>query len=129
MNYSPAQIAEYEEMLRTLELISADDHIVEIDKGDYWEKLLCFYSQVRGTYYYTNEAVCFVGGFAGSTNWAVKYSDIRKIEKCMIGILMPFGVRLHFYDEKKDKIRKYKMSVLKRDNWIAFLTERAPRQE
>lgn len=124
MNYAPEKVAEFEEMLRTLELISADDHIVEIDKGDYWEKLLCFYSQVRGTYYYTNEAVCFVGGFAGSTNWSVKYKDLRKVEKCQISLFMPFGVRLSFYDEDKDKIRKYKMSVLKRDRWIAFLTER-----
>ena len=38
---------------------------------------------------------------------------------------MPFGIRVHYYDEKKDKIRKHKMSVLKRDRWIAFLTERS----
>lgn len=124
MDYTPEKIAEFEQMLQTLELISPSDHIVEIDKGDYWEKILLFYSQVRGTYYYTNEAVCFVGGFAGTTNWAVKYKDIRQIDKCLIGLFMPFGVRLHFYDADKDKIRKYKMSVLKRDRWIKFLTER-----
>ncbi|MCR5593300.1 MAG: hypothetical protein K6F79_06100 [Saccharofermentans sp.] len=125
MDYTPEKIAEFEEMLRTLELISASDRIVEVDKGDYWEKILCFYSQVRGTYYYTEEAVCFVGGFAGSTNWSVKYKDIKKIEKCLIGFFMPFGIRVHYYDEKKDKIRKHKMSVLKRDRWIALLTERS----
>ena len=125
MDYTPEKIADIEAGLRTLELISDGEHVTEAVKGDYWEKLLCFYSQVRGEYYFTADKIMFAGGFAGSTNWAVKFKDIKKIEKCSVGLFMPFGVRMHFYDEKKDKVRSYKLSLLKRETWIDYLTQKA----
>ena len=121
--------AEMEKNLIENELIKEGDHIVHKEAGDYWEKLLCFYTQVRGYYYCTGDCLVFVGGFGGTTNWSVRYSDIKKFEKCTVGPFIPTGIRITFYDEKKGKDRKYKMSVLGRSKWLEFLGKKVPKNQ
>lgn len=129
MELSPERASEIEQNLIENELMRQGDHIVHSEKGDYWEKLLCFYSQVRGCYYCTKEALVFVGGFAGTTSWSVRYSDIKKYEKCTVGPFIPTGIRITFYDEKKGKDRKYKMSVLGRAKWLEFFGKNVPQNQ
>jgi len=130
MELSPERAAEIEQNLIENELMRQGDHITHSEKGDYWEKLLCFYTQVRGYYYCTEESLIFVGGFAGTTFWSVRYQDIKEFKKCAIGPLIQFiptGIRITFHDEKKGKDRKYKMSVLGRDKWMSFLGQKVPK--
>lgn len=129
MQLTPERKAEIEQNLIENELMRQGDEIIHSENGDYWEKFLCFYMQTRGCYYCTKEALVFVGGFAGSTFWSVRYSDIKKYEKCAVGPLIPIiptGVRITFYDEKKGKDRKYKMSVLGRAKWLEFFDKTIP---
>jgi hypothetical protein len=81
MDLTPERKAEIEQNLIENELMRQGDEIIHSENGDYWEKFLCFYMQTRGCYYCTKEALVFVGGFAGSTFWSVRYSDIKKYEK------------------------------------------------
>ena len=129
MDLTPERKAEIEQNLIENELIKQGDHLVHSERGDYWEKLLCFYSQVRGYYYCTTECLVFVGGFAGSTFWSVRYKDIKKFEKCTVGPFIPTGIRITFYDEKMGKDRKYKMSVMGRAKWLSFLDQNVPKNQ
>ncbi|MCR5049405.1 MAG: hypothetical protein K6A37_10670 [Saccharofermentans sp.] len=42
-----------------------------------------------------------------------------------VGPFIPTGIRITFYDEKKGKDRKYKMSVMGRAKWLSFLGQNA----
>lgn len=124
MGHPPSNANEMFASLKDNNLIAQDEVLETAEKGDYYERLLCFYSQVRGAYYFTDRSVVFVGGFAGTTNWAVRYADIRRIKKCSVGPFLPFGVKIFYYDENKDKERSYKLSLLNRDKWIKFLEDK-----
>ena len=67
-----------------LDLELQEGEVVEKEiKGDYWEKTLCFYSQKRGTYWFTNKRIIFRGGFIASIE--IPYADIESIKTCNVG--------------------------------------------
>lgn len=118
------EIKEINDNLKEASLMDKDDSVEIIEKGDYWEKLLCFSSQVRGIYYFTKKNVIFVGGFAGTTSFSIPYKNIKELKKCNVGLFIPCGVKVIFHDDKKDKDKSYKLSLLKRDKWIKFIEEK-----
>ena len=64
-------------------------------KSDYWEKTLCFYSQKRGKYWFTNQRIVFRGGFA--TILEIPYADIESVQLCNVGGLVqiiPTGIKV-----------------------------------
>ncbi len=122
--YSQNQIFEMENSLKQTNLIDQDDNIIFIEKGDYWEKLLLFKSQVRGYYYFTRKNIVFIGGLASSTTLSIPYKNIVSLKKCSIGPFLPFGLMVEVYNEKKNKNIKYKLSLMKRDDKINFIQER-----
>ena len=124
INVDKSEYAEIEKDLKEASLIDADDELIDVEAADYWEQFLCFQSQVRGHYYFTKKAMIFLGGIAANTQWKVNYKDIKKLEFCGIALFLPFGIRVHAYDEKKGKIKKYKTSFLKRKNRMEFLKEK-----
>lgn len=115
------ELKEIENTLKEENLIDEDDFLEFTDKGDYWEKFLIFNNQIRGYYYYTNKAIIFIGGALGSTKWIIRYSDIKNISKAKIALFMPTGIKLVVFDKEKNKTKKYKMSVLKRDKWLEYI--------
>lgn len=125
MKFTPERINQIEQSLIDGKVMQPGDHIQEYIQGDYWEKFLCFYSQIRGYYYFTNESVIFVGGLAGSTFWGVKYKNIKEMKKCNVAFFIPTGISITGYDEIKGKDVKYKLSVMKRQNWIDYIAQRA----
>ncbi|NLL78465.1 MAG: hypothetical protein GX234_01405 [Clostridiales bacterium] len=64
----------------------------------------------------------FVSGW-GVNSFAVKYSDIREIKKCMISMFIPTGILVTAVDEN-GKNKKYKCSVMKRAQWMEFLSKK-----
>lgn len=120
MALKPAKQAEWEKTLKELELISEDDCIVEHVQGDRWT----FSSQTRGNFFFTKEKFVFVGGF-GLKSFAVKYSDIKEIKKCMISMFIPTGIRVTAFNPESGKEERYKCSVMKRKNWMAYLSEKS----
>ena len=118
------QNSNIENSLREANLMENDDFLITTIGGDYWQKFLIFPNQVRGYYYFTNKRIIFIGGFAGSTKWFVPYKNIKSVEKCFAGPFIPCGIKIEFFDETKNTEKKYKMSVLKRGEWINFIKER-----
>ena len=117
-------LAEMEKDLKEANIMEADDELIETESADYWEKFLFIQSQVRGYYYFTKKAMIFLGGIAANTQWKVNYTDIKKLEFCGVGLFLPFGIRVHAWDEKKGKIKVYKTSFFKRKERMAFLKEK-----
>lgn len=111
----------WEQTLKEVELLEDGEVIEEYVKGDYWETLG---GQSRGQYIFTNRKVIFVSGF-GLKHVAIKYSDIKEIKKCMISMFIPTGIKLTAFDEKKGKNVKHKLSVMKRADWINFLSAKS----
>lgn len=122
MNLKEKKKIEIEASLKEAELIAADDFIVENTKGDLWS----FLSQVRGNYYFTNSNLVFIGGLAGIDSFSIPYSSITDLKTCNVGGIIPIiptGIKVT-YTDKDGKICKKKCSVMKRKEWIAFLSER-----
>ena len=127
MGMTQEKMAEMENGLREMSLMSAEDHLLETVQGDYWERLLFFYSQTRGHVFFTTGTIAFVGGLGGLNNWSIPYSDIKQVELCNIGPLIPFfpmGIRIRFLDKKKGKETAYKLGLLNRKKWLAYLEEK-----
>lgn len=125
MQLNNTQIYEIEKNLKENNTISNDDHLIVAEKGDYWSKFLIFNMQERGCYYFTNEKIIFAGGLGGAyIILNIPYKNIRNIKKCNVGLFIPCGILLTVYDENKQKEVKYRLSLLKRDNWIRFIEER-----
>ncbi len=120
MKLPEAKRLEWEKTLKEAELISASDSIEEHTQGDYWT----LGSQTRGNYFFTKEKLVFISGW-GLNNFAIKYSDIRGLKKSQISFIIPTGITVTALDPEKGKEKKYKCSVMKRKEWIAYLSERA----
>ena len=107
--------AKWEETLRELELLNEGETIEDHTAGDSWS----WTGQTRGNYFFTKDKLIFVSGF-GIDNFVIKYNDIKAIKKCFVGPFIPTGIKLTALNEK-GKEKKYKLSVMKRNNWIQLL--------
>lgn len=120
MALTEAKKQEWEGTLRQLELMSADDGIEEHTQGDYWWLV----TQTRGNFFFTKEKLIFVSKF-GFDNFAIKYTDIRRIKKSFVGPFIPTGITVTAVDPEKGKEKKYKCSVMKRQHWMDLISKRA----
>lgn len=122
MGYTEQKKREFEASFRENGMMSDTDTIVDSTKGDLWENL----SQIRGTYFFTQERLIFIGGLMGSSNFSAPYNKITELKLCNVGALirlLPTGIRVVYTDEN-GKTAKKRLSVMKRKNWLAFLCEK-----
>ena len=125
MKLAPSKKEKWEQTLKELELITADDVIEEHTQGDLWT----FMSQTRGNYFFTKEKFIFVSGF-GLENFSVAYGDISGMKTCNVGGLIPIiptGIKVSFMNSEGKMVTK-KCSVMKRKEWIAYLVERGAKE-
>lgn len=125
MKLAQSKKEKWEQTLKELELIAADDVIEEHTQGDLWT----FMSQTRGNYFFTKEKFIFVSGF-GLENFSVAYGDISGLKTCNVGGLIPIiptGIKVSFMDSQGKMVTK-KCSVMKRKEWIAYLVERGAKE-
>jgi len=104
-----------ENNLKIAGLMDNDDSLIATERGGYWKKTILINSKVKGYYYFTEKAIIFIGGFASSTQWSIKFKDIKKIQKNSL-----FGAIIETEDEN-NKIIKHKISMLKRNYWVDFI--------
>ncbi len=104
-----------ENNLKIAGLMDNDDSLITTERGNFWKKTIFLNSKVRGYYYFTEKRIIFIGGFASSTQWSIKYKDIKNIQKNSI-----FGIIMETEDEN-GKIIKYKLSLLKRNYWFDYI--------
>ena len=116
------KLKECEQYLKEGNLLEDNDKLLIVEKGDYWEKILFFNMQSRGYFYFTKKCIIFIGDL-GATKFKAPYKSIKDIKKCNVGLFIPTGIKLTVFDEKKNKNKTYKMSLLKRDKWIKYIEE------
>lgn len=119
MGLSEKDKNEWEKVLREGDLMKEGDSIVESVKGDYY-----YLGQNRGTYFFTNKAVIFVSGFGG-TSAVLPYKNIKEIKKCFVGPFIPTGIKVTVFDEEKGKEKKHKLSLLSRQQWMDYLSNKS----
>ncbi len=125
MKLAQSKKEKWEQTLKELKLIDADDVIEEHTQGDLWT----FASQVRGNYFFTKEKFVFAGGF-GLDNFSVAYGDISGVKTCNVGGLIPIiptGLKVSFMNSEGKMVSK-KCSVMKRKEWLAYLVERGAKE-
>lgn len=114
---------EWEETLKEVGLMDADDGIEAHTAGDYYEKSFIFKKQVRGNLFFTKKRFVFCSGF-GLTNLSILYTDIKGLKLTKISGIMPTGLEITINNEK-GKPEKYTLSVMKRKEWLALLEEKS----
>lgn len=117
-------VGKWEVSLREAGYMSEEDHIIEHTKGDLWQMM----SQTRGNFFFTNEKFIFTGGLLGTSNFAVKYGDIKELKLVNVGGLIPIiptGIMVTCRNPENGKTVKHKCSVMKRKEWIEYLRKKA----
>lgn len=104
-----------EKNLKAAGLMDNDDSLIATERGNYWKKTILLNSKVRGYYYFTEKAIIFIGGFASSTQWSIKFKDIKKIQKSSL-----FGAIIETEDENGKTI-KHRISLIRRNYWVDFI--------
>lgn len=92
-----------------------NEEVIKECLGDYWKKIVFYYSQKRGTYCFTNQRIIF----SGSTDLDLYYKDIEEIKTCMVGPLIgfiPTGVKVKMKDGKT-----HKLSLLGRKKYMEII--------
>lgn len=113
---------EIEDSLKKRVLMDNNDSLIATEKGDCWERFLFINLQTRGYYYFTKKSLIFIGGLGG-TEWAIPYKNIQDIKKYFICFFIPTGIKINAYN-KKNKLKKYRLSLLKRNKWIDFIEQK-----
>lgn len=108
-----------EKKLKELKLMDENDTIQKQVQGDYYS-----FGQNRGTYYFTEKAIIFFSGMAGSVTAVIPYEDVKEMKKCFVGPFIPTGIKLTVFDQQKGKNKKHKLSILGRKQWISYITEK-----
>ena len=97
-----------------MELENGESILIQ-EKGDYWEKFICFYNQNRGKYTITNKRIIF-SSLMEIHDFSIRYEDIQSISKCNVGPLirfMPTGILVRTKQGKS-----YRLSVLGRKKYM-----------
>lgn len=118
MKFTEEEIKDIEKSLLENNYFEADEHLVEFTLGDFYE---FGFSQVRGRYYFSDRRIVFQGF---GTDFNIKFADIQEVKPCLVGPFLPFGIKIKALDPVKNKVRSYKLSVLKRKVWIDFINEK-----
>ena len=124
MKLDVGEVGKWEVSLREAGYMSEGDHIIEHTKGDLWQMM----SQTRGNFFFTNEKFIFAGGLLGTSNFAVKYSDIKELKLVNVGGLIPIiptGLMVICRNPENGKYVRHKCSVMKRKAWMEFLRQKA----
>lgn len=120
MKLNEQKKAEWEEALKKLNLIGADDVIEEHVQGDFWS----FSGRTVGNYFFTRDKFVFHGGILGVDDFSIRYSDIKELKLINIRFIMPTGILVIAQNPENGKLKKYKLSVMKRKDWLAYLQSR-----
>ena len=110
---------EWIETLREVELLGETETFEEHTQGDYW----FLNSQTRGNIFFTADRMIFISGW-GFEKIVIHYSDIRAMKKCFIGLFIPTGIKITALNEN-GKEKNYKLSVMKRNDWINFISQKS----
>lgn len=99
------------------------DTLVDYLQASYIERLIGKWGQwKKGWAYFTEERLIIVTGLLEG-NIVIPYKNIQSLEKCSQGFV-PIGIAITYKNMESGEIVTDKVSMMKRDHWMAFMEER-----
>jgi len=105
-------MTEDEEMV---DYIQCQHHVKKLGMGQWQQGWICF----------TDRKILYpLPLLSDKKALLIPYSSIRSLGKCTQSLL-PLGIIVTYQDPETNEQKEERFSMAKRDNWIAFLTEKA----
>lgn len=118
-----AKLEKQKKNLIELGVMDQEDTLIDYLQANYVEPLLGKLGQWKqGWAYFTQQRLIIITGFL-EDNIIIPYGSIRYIEKCNQG-LFPMGIAIT-HENANGASATTKISLTKRDKWIAFLQEKS----
>lgn len=102
-------------------VMEESDTLIDFFQAGYIEHLIGRWGRwEKGWAYFTKERLIVITGLL-EENIVIPYQNIRAMEKCSQGIA-PIGIAIT-YENMEGKIVTDKLSLMKREQWMSFMTE------
>ncbi len=99
------------------------DTLIDFFQASYVEHLIGKWGKWKsGWAYFTEERLIVITGVL-EENIVIPYKNIQSLEKCSQGIA-PIGIVITYENMESGKVVTDKVSMMKRDRWMAFMAER-----
>ncbi len=122
-----AKLEKQKKNLVKIGLMEESDTLIDFFQASYIERLIGAWGQwKRGWAYFTEERLIVITGFL-EENIVIPYENIQKLEKCSQGVA-PIGIAITYKNMESGKTMTHKVSMMKRDQWLAFMAERCGTQ-
>lgn len=104
-------------------VMEESDMLIDFFQTAYIERLIGKWGKwQKGWAYFTEERLIVITGLL-EENIIIPYQNIRSLEKCSQGIA-PIGIAITYENLKGETVTD-KVSMMKRDHWMAFMSERS----
>lgn len=119
-----AKLEKQKKNLVKLGLMEETDHLVDFFQASYVEHLVGKFGQwQQGWAYFTEERLIVITGLL-EENMVIPYQNIRNLEKGAQGAVR-IAITITYENPDSGEIVSDKVSMMKRDQWMAFMAERA----
>lgn len=118
-----AKLEKQKKNLVKIGVMEESDAVIDFFQAGYVERLVGKWGQwKKGWAYFTEERLIIITGLL-EENVVIPYRNIKSLEKCSQSIV-PIGIAITYEDMKSGEVVTDKVSMMKRDQWMAFLDER-----
>ncbi len=105
-------------------LITEDEVLIDYKQCSCYKKVLGIGKWEQGWIYFLETKIIYILGF-GVLNEPIiiNYKNVKEMERTK-AMMLPFGLKITYTDEKSGETRVDEFSIQKRDEWIKFIEER-----
>lgn len=119
-----AKLEKQKTNLVKLGLMEETDKLIDYFQAGYVERLIGKFGQwQKGWAYFTEERLIVITGLL-EENIVIPYQNIRALEKRAQGVAQ-IAIAITYENMQSGEIVSDKISVMKRDQWMQFMAERA----
>ena len=118
-----SKIEKQQRKLLELDVMEKGDTLIDFFQASYVERLIGKFGswKPRWAYFTEKRLIVFTGLL--EDNLIISYDRIRGLKKCSQSLL-PIGIEITYEHLETGKIISDKISMMKRDKWLKFLTEK-----
>lgn len=119
-----SKIEKQQEKLLELDVMEKGDTLIDFFQASYVQRLIGkFGSWKQGWAYFTERRLIVFTGLLDD-NLIIPYDRIQGLGKCTQSLL-PIGIEITYEHLETGKTVSDKISMMKRDKWLKFLSEKA----
>lgn len=119
-----AKLAKQKKNLVEAGIMKPEETLIEYLQANYVQRLVGkMGAWKQGWAYFTDERLIEITGLLND-NIIIPYKNIRGLGKCSQG-LFPMGITITHEDAESGKVITDKLSMMKREKWLEFLSEKS----